>query len=402
MVNEAHGLSLNLEGLQKPSEVDESAIMSPEFRSTSPDALAMESSDVSKPIDIQTTVNNGFIDVKFSFPEFGSPLGSPAMIVDHSGSSFGESSIGQNSLLSLTPKEPEHPLNVGGWLDRLHPDFALQAVKPHADIIKDVKAAMSAEPNPVPLAVMAESGPAERWLDVCTSLVADTSTYTVTRFRLRRLVKFVRQPNQTVVTPGIHGHPLRSQYGNPYSQSQHAPTPAMTEITLEEKFEEERIMDMDGTFVDVLERIITTSGSPPKGQSVSSSRSSSRRGRTEPLPRGEHTDGLDVPRDCKKLIIGTLEQIAASVARERSAVPSEKAKLRRPEADVDSTLLDGIRNWFDEVEAKAGTDPSGRTETAKEVVETRPTAPAKEIQRDAPVPPQQQNTPQVTVPAQVG
>lgn len=161
-------------------------------------------------------------------------------------------------------------------------------------------------------------------------------------------------------------------------------------------------MDMDGTFVDVLERILTTSGSPPKAQSVSSSRSSSRRGRTEPLPGVEHADGLDVLRDCKKLIIGTLEQIATSVARERSAIPSEKAKLRRIESDADSTLLEGIRKWFDEVEAKAGTDLNGRNEMGKEAVETTPTALAKENQGDVTVPPQQQNTSRVTIPAVAG
>ena len=370
MVDEGHGRDETLGHARKPSDADQSAVLSPDLRDSSPELLPVEPQDASNPIDIMplnmsVDPATGFIDVKFSFPEFGSPLLSPGP-GEHSGSSYGESSIGQHSLLSMTPKEHEHPLNVGGWLDKLHPDFTLQAVKPHEDTMKDVKAAMSAEPNPTRAALRGDLDQAAQWLDICTSLVADTSNYTVKRLRLRRLVKFVRQPSQTVVTPNIHGAPQRSQYGNPYSQPQLLPTPAVTEITLEEKFEEDRIMDMDGTFVDMLERILAVSGSPSKTQSASSSRSSSCRGRRE---GEESADASDVPRDCKKVITGTLEQIVSTVARERASDNPPPKTLRSLESNGDSTLREGIRKWFDEVEANSGNDMAPRKEAIKEATE---------------------------------
>jgi hypothetical protein len=178
----------------------------------------------------------------------------------------------------------------------------------------------------------------------------------------------------------------------------------VTEITLEEKFEEERIMDWDGTFVDVLERILSMSGSSSKAQSGSSSRSSSCRGRGEPLPGEENLDGLDVQRDCKKLIVGTLEQIVASVARKRSSLNPEPSKLRSLELDGDSTLREGIQKWFDEVEAKGGGDITHRKEVAKEATDlVEWTAPAKEEIRSEgtsaipPLPTSQPESPRTTV-----
>src|ERR1700749_1302751 len=165
--------------------------------------------------------DDGVIDVEIPFGEFGSPsIVSPGLGGDHSGSSYDGSSFGHHSILTMSPKEPEHPLNVGGWLDKLHPDFTLQAVRPYPDVLKDVKVAMSAEPTPPLAEPLTESTTSvEKWLDICTTIVADTTSFSIKRIRLRRLVRYVSgTTSQAPHTPGFVGFPMRSQYGNPYRE----------------------------------------------------------------------------------------------------------------------------------------------------------------------------------------
>jgi hypothetical protein len=311
---------------------------------------------IPKPIDIplKMSVNesDGVIDVEVPFEGFGSPIQSPAIPGYHSGSSYGDSSLGNSSFLSMSPRELEHPLNVGGWLEKLHPDFAVQATKSYSELLEDVKTAMSAEPNPPSLALQAELGQSEKWFDVCTTLIADTSTYTIKRLRLRRLILFNRTPNlPTVVTPGLQGM-SRSQYGNPYMQMQTNPSPAVSEHIVSEKFEEEDVMDFDGALADVIELVLGQSGTSSKTQSVTSSRSSSRRGR-----RDRHADEdqdehgtHEIPRThCRRAIFDELEHIAADVAKERKRQRAQGESWRSLDS-IDSTLRTGINSWYDRME----------------------------------------------------
>jgi hypothetical protein len=332
----------------------------PELNAISPDGR--ETAPISNPIDlpIQTSVNpeDGVIDVQIPFQDWGSPLQSPHIPGYNSGSSWGESSF-SSSILFQSPRDLEHPLNVAGWLDKLHPDFALQAIKPYPELMKDIKAAMSAEPNPPSLALVPDDGPTERWLDVCATLVADTSNFTIKRLKLQRLVKVVRQPTQATPTPAPFGPPSRLHYANPYSQSQSAPTPITSEMILAEKFDEEKIMDFDGALADAIERLLSPSGASSKAQSQSSSRSSSRRGRrqhdhglSEDQPELERTATApqEISRhDCKRFVLGALEQIVKTVANERKDARQKGERLRTLD-DPDSTLREGIMRWFEEVE----------------------------------------------------
>jgi hypothetical protein len=295
----------------------------------------------------------------------------------------------------------------------LHPDFTLQAVKPYPDVMKDVYAAMSAEPNP-PLSAPTSLGtdpaqPVDKWLDVCTALVADTSTWSITRVSLRRLVRFVRQASAaaggSVLTPlGMPGTPTtaanaavaasRSAYGNPYSQ----PVPVLSAITtaantaaaatvppsvmttsatttfaefvLDEQFTETRITDVDSALADVVERVISAVASPSKSQSTTSSRSSSCRGRADdssapnqplqqqqsqqqqkPAAGGAHD--THSPRDAGALILGQLEAIAADMARHRLDRNGSAGPAVQPVVVVaDTTLKEGVRAWLEEVEVK--------------------------------------------------
>lgn len=319
---------------------------------------AQADEDVPQPIDIPlyATINeiDGVIDVEVPFDDFTSPLQSPAIPGYHLGSSYGDSSFGASSFLSISAKEPDHPLNVGGWLEKLHPDFAVQAIKPYAELLKDVKAAMSAEPNPPSLALQAELGQTEKWFDICTSIIADTSTFTIKRLRLRRLVRFNRAPNlPTIFTPSPH-HPLRPHHGIPYPPGNFHSSPAVSELTVEEEFEEEIIMDFDGTLADVIERVLAQSAPSSKAQSIASSRSSSRRGRQDDqLEDEQHEENghHELPRtQCKRAIIEVLEDIAADVAKSRRRGRIE-GEPRRSMDDINSTLRSGIKAWYDRVEA---------------------------------------------------
>ncbi|KAF2396655.1 hypothetical protein EJ06DRAFT_228434 [Trichodelitschia bisporula] len=362
---------------------------SPNLSATSADQAPSLEHQPAGPIDVPLKVSvnqsDGVIDVEIPFPDFGSPMQSPPLALAGyaSSSSFGESSFGAPPSLLPSHRDSEHPLNVAGWLQRLHPDFSLQAVKPYPELVAEIKAAMSAEPNPHIPPVQTDATHAERWVDVCTTLIADAATFSIRRLRLRRLVRISPTPAvvppMSPMSPGPTPPPtvlppkLRSQYGNPYSASQLAPGPAQQEVVIEERFEDEPIMDMDSGLVDVIERILEPNGSPVKGQSGTSSRSSSRRGRTSVQLAGapildlsaavgdSEVPPVEVSRgDCKKLVLGALEEIAAAVAKERkrerelgggSFGRASGRRLRRLSDEVDSTLREGIKKWFEEVEA---------------------------------------------------
>lgn len=317
-------------------------------------------------LKLSVNEKDGVIDVDIALPDFGSPLQSPLFggagsVGSQHGSSFGESSI-----LSMPFNEPEQPVNVAGWLSQFHPDFALQAIKPYATLERDIKRAMSAEPTPITSATTpsVETGPLERWVDVCSALVADTRTFSIKRLSLRRLVRLIPtstyQP--TALTPGVPGMPPgRSQYGNPYTSSPVAPMP--TEIHLAEKFDEEAILDFDAVLIEGIDRVLARSGDTTRINSNQSSRSSSRRGRRNTRVDSDVTGvggggtHVEVPQtDCKGVIFDALENVVRNVAAERSggkeAEDGEEKSVRtlNHRTYTDSSLKEGVRRWLSEVE----------------------------------------------------
>lgn len=313
---------------------------------------------------LSVNAKDGVVDVDIPLPDFGSPLQSPLLGPYGSASSQQGSSYGETSVFSVPPYEPDQPVNAAGWLKQFHPDFAVQAIKPYEDIDRDIRRAMSAEPTPITPAVTpsVESGPLERWIDVCSALVADTRTFSVKRIRLRRLVKLIPTPTTVppALTPSGNSTPGRSQYGNPYAFGN---GPLMTEIYLEEKFSEETIMDFDGTLIDAVDRVLAQSGQSSRVQSATSSRSSSRRGRRD-TRSGTELSGqqqqAEIPHtDCKGIIFEALESVVKNVTAERSGKDGSKEDASngaKTKTDVtakpatDSSLREGIRRWLTEVE----------------------------------------------------
>lgn len=309
-------------------------------------------------LKLSVNEKDGVIDVDIPLPDFGSPLQSPLLGGYASASSQHGSSYGESSVLSLPFCDPEQPVNAAGWLKQFHPDFAVQAIKPYSDLDRDIKRAMSAEPTPITSAATPtlEQGPLERWVDVCSALIADTRTFSIKRIGLRRLVRLIPTPTYqaSAMTPGISGMPPgRSQYGNPYSTGLAAPM--MTEVHLDSQFIEEFIMDFDATLIDALDRVLAQSGQGSRVQSASSSRSSSRRGRRDTRSgsdAGPHTDVAQT--DCKTLIFDALELVVKNVTAERTSKEDVSGEKKRvPDAAktaADSSLKEGIRRWLAEVE----------------------------------------------------
>jgi hypothetical protein len=313
-------------------------------------------------LKLSVNEKDGCIDVDIPLPDFGSPLQSPLLGGYPLASSQHGSSFGESSVLSMPYAEPDQPVNAAGWLKQFHPDFAIQAIKPYSDLDRDIKRAMSAEPTPLPSAATPtlEQGPQERWIEVCSALVADTSAFTIKRIRLRRLVKLIPTPtyHQPALTPGIAGVPGRSQYGNPYSTGLIGPL--MTEVHLDEQFTEEHIMDVDATLIDAVERVLVNSNQGTRVHSASSSRSSSRRGRRDTRSGSDagHHHHETAHIDCKSIIFDALETVVKDVTCERNAKASKSGAPgdNNPNSGAsaktatDSSLKDGVRQWLAEVE----------------------------------------------------
>lgn len=313
--------------------------------------------------NLKLSVNekDGVIDVDLPLPDFESPLQSPLLGGSGSASSQPGSSFGESSVLSAPRCEPEQPVNVAGWLSQFHPDFAVQAIKPYRELERDIKRAMSAEPTPLSTVTTPslESGPLERWMDICSALIADTSNFSIKRISLRRLVKLMPTPTYqpSAMTPGMTGMaPAHSRYGNPYTSG--AAAPMMTEIHLAEEFITETIMDFDPTLIDVVDRVLAQSGEVTRVNSAQSSRSSSRRGRRDARAESDAIPHVEVPHvDCKSVLFEALDLVVKEVAAERGGRQSSKegnlsktTKGTHPRTENDSSLKEGIRRWLTEVE----------------------------------------------------
>jgi len=139
----------------------------------------------------------GVVDVK----QLGGPSSTKNCKVPFSGNHFPNKRGHDFSLLDaqahLSPRSGAVYDRVAGYLDRLHPDFALQAVKPYQGLEGDVKTAMRGERSPKHDLVTSEPQffPLERWVEVCSTIVINADTMTVKRLTLRRHVRY------TLTTP---------------------------------------------------------------------------------------------------------------------------------------------------------------------------------------------------------
>ncbi len=312
---------------------------------------------------VKTSINeeDGVIDIDVPLPDFitssfGSTISSPSSSGYLSTHGFGPGLEGFEHYSRSGP-DADTPLNVGGWLPRYHPDFVLQAVPVQERLEDEIKASMRAEPTPA--IGPASPDEASRWVDITSALIADATNFTIKRIRYRRHI-LLKTVNDVQNSENAFDGKSQSMYGNPYGASPH------TEgiySSIEESFAEDLIISMDGTLTDAVERMISQSRSHPS--SGSSSRSTSRiRGRegsdstATGVPHSGAEEPLKVPKalvgvsrsECKKVILGALEEIARQVVEEKQETmlspPSQKKELERS----DNVLREGVRNWLTNVE----------------------------------------------------
>ncbi|KAL9136726.1 MAG: hypothetical protein Q9175_002062 [Cornicularia normoerica] len=284
------------------------------------------------PLKFSIDQDDGVVDVEFppNFPYsssftsiMSSPLGAPTATssFDHC-----QSHHRRTSVQDILHKGAESAVDVVGWLRRYHQDFALQAVRPYDTLKEEVKRSMRTEPTPA-VTTPTTSGvgdAAGEWTEICTTLIADTTNFTVTRLCLRR-------KNAT----------------SPHHQANALLESSTTGNASEEDIIEEPIMDMDPTLIDAVERVLAQSGS--SSRAVSRLPSPSRHTPSEDSP------GLEVHRsECKKMVLGALEQVAKSVSAElssRSRVEKNVGGSHRLRENLptDSTLREGVRKWLNEV-----------------------------------------------------
>lgn len=296
------------------------------------------------PLKLSIDENDGVIDVDLPPPRsfassFASTASSPLALNTAASSYNDRSSFYLRSPKPAAQQHKREPIgDVAGWLRNYHQDFALQAVRPYDSLKEDIKRSMRTEPTPTtPFASQsaADVSTAEGWTDVCTTLIADTATFTVSRLTLRR--------------KDAHSSHHRA---NALLESSNRDT------SHEEEIVDEKIMDLDPIFIDAVEKVLSHSGDSSRVASRTASRAPSPSRRRNNHTPTEGSPGLEIPKsECRRLVLGALEQVARSVGNEMGGAGKDRvgrSGKRQVEGVMDSTLREGVRSWFREVDGVAG------------------------------------------------
>jgi hypothetical protein len=135
---------------------------------------------------VKTSINedDGVIDIEVPLPEylsFETAVSSPSSSGYLSTPGFGNGMEGFEHY-SRTGGEQDTTMNVGGWLPRFHPDFSLQAIPAQENLLEEVKASMRQEPTPLFSSTpLPDNGRPDRWVDVSSAIIADTTHFTIKR-----------------------------------------------------------------------------------------------------------------------------------------------------------------------------------------------------------------------------
>jgi hypothetical protein len=349
---------------------------------------------------VKTSINidDGVIDVDVPLPDFitsfESAVSSPSSSGYLSASGFGTGLDAFEQSFRFAA-EGDVPLNVAGWLQCYHPDFVLQALPAQQDIPEQIKDSMRAEPTPAlpPATTSSDGTPTEKWIDITSAIVADTTTFTITRIRYRRLVRLARNTPAPPPPP-----PAPTTPSTPATTATAATTPPSYETHLKEEFIEEPIVVFDDVLIEAVERVIAAAGTSTettvsKVSSTSSSRSTSKRrererrdslsaapagavaataadGRCSSQGQGQghgqsHHHQLvpvvgaaqEVPRSkCKTVLLSALEDIIQDVIVEREQEQEQEheqgaaAAARERERERESPLREAVRAWIESLD----------------------------------------------------
>lgn len=321
--------------------------MKPRASFSQPDRTPDPNGVFESPVKTSINPEDGIIDVDVPFPDyiasFESAISSPSSSGYLSTPGLGGNLdfFEQSARITI---DGDTPLNAAGWLSRFHPDFSLQAIPPQDSLLEKVKAAMRAEPTPAPLSAQ-DTDLDERWVDISSAILADTTTNTVTRVVYRRLVK-------TRAGSELHAsQPI----------SAHTPSVMPYETQLDEEWVEEIIVESDKALVEALEKVVNPNPEVAKeGTSTSTSAAASRapsvfgdKAEGTPDTLSESTEmantSTDIPRvQCKTVMLSALEDIIRDVIDQRDEdedAPMSTSSKRRP-----NLLHDAVRAWVSNLE----------------------------------------------------
>ena len=322
------------------------------------------------PVKLSIDESDGVIDVDIPMSNsyassYASSLNSPI------GSQTAASSFNDRGPLHTRPQmlDPtstgsEPAIDIAGWLKKYHQDFALQAVRPYNALKEEIKRSMRAEPyhpSPPTNSTEDDATPSQKWTDVCTTLIADTTNFSVTRLCLQRRA-IGKRPTSALEEP-------------------------MHEAEIE-RIHESHIMDLDGTLIDAVERVLVQSGhssrvpsrapSPSRFNATHHRHPSTGRTNSPKSPNAHHSPrvpasgsspSLEVPRsECRKMVLGALEQVAMSVSAEleqghkgggggngeTDGDVEGRRRGSRAGGMPDSSLREGVRRWLGDVAASGG------------------------------------------------
>jgi hypothetical protein len=346
----------------------------------SPEPSSLNSQVRESPLKLSVRAEEGVVDVDLPLPGFmslsssgDSTIASPKKTrtsvtsIDAVASTHSSGSGFHGAM-----KDSDGPsTHVAGWLKSFHEDFSLQAVRPYASLEAEIKRAMRAEPSPyIPSTPDADGS--ERWVDVATTLIADTRASTVKRLRLRRKIT-VGHGSDTTNTPpspanrnprqsagATPASPFTSFFSGPDKPSNGTNADEQDHSFVEERFIEEPVMDLDGVLVDAVERVLGQSGHSSLAHSRAPSPNRARRAEDKDKghsPRPDEVPSPEVPRgECRKMVLGALEEVVRIVTAEHCREDVENAvgladrERRRALSGADNTLREGIRKWLLDVE----------------------------------------------------
>ncbi|KAG6039133.1 hypothetical protein E4U41_003191 [Claviceps citrina] len=299
------------------------------------------------PVKTSINVEDGVIDVDVPFPDYMTSFESAISSPSSSGylSTPGLSSGLETFEQTRFAIEGDVPLNAAGWLNRFHPDFALQALPPQENLVDKVKAAMRAEPTPAPISPQGNVA-AERWVDVSSVLIANTISNTVSRITYRRRVRSNVVPEGTSAHTGAAG-------ANANRNTILTPSILPYETQLEEEWLEEPIVSHDESLKDAVDRVVYTNGDAGKARSTNLSQTCSA-GHGSPESDGTMPDASvsSAPRtQCKTVILSALEDMLREVVDNRDGGLMGSKKSNRSIRRRPSILRDAVRDWVASMDA---------------------------------------------------
>ncbi|KOS17435.1 hypothetical protein ESCO_003209 [Escovopsis weberi] len=298
------------------------------------------------PVKTSINADDGVIDVDVPFPDyiasFESAISSPSSSGYLSTPGLpGLDSFEQSGRITI---DGDLPLNVAGWLHRFHPDFAMQAIPPQADLVDKVKAALRAEPTPPPMPQPSGEDDTERWVDVGSALIADTINNTVKRINYRRLVKVTANTDKAARP----GHVL-------------TPSNSPDEALLDEKWIEETVASPDELLAEALDRVVNLSSDARRDSPVTPHHPHAYdSGNVDRTAAARDTLSevtqmadplLDIPRvQCKTVILSALEETIREIIDQHDEEDADESDFRK-KGRYPSLLRDAVKQWADSLDS---------------------------------------------------